>query len=174
MITEIWKPIENFNNYQISSLGRVKNISTGKVLKGSDNGEGYLQVKLFKAGKGYTIKIHRLVAETFLENPENYPCINHIDECKANNAVSNLEWCSYQYNINYGTRNERTSRSMLGKQNALGNKNSKPVKCVQTGEIFNCTRDAVRKYNLSLVSVCNAANPKHRQKTAAGYTWCYI
>ena len=176
---EVWKNIEGFPNYQVSSLGRVRNITTGKVLKGVDNGYGYLKVKLFKAGKGYTIKIHRLVATTFIPNPEKLPEINHIDECKANNAVSNLEWCTEKYNSNYGTRNERVGKAnsiaMLGKQNSLGKKNAaKPVKCIETGEVFDCTRDAARKYNLSLDLVCHAANPNHRQKTAGGFTWQYI
>ena len=179
MIKEVWKNISEFPNYQVSSLGRVRNITTRKVLKGVDNGMGYLQVIIFKAGKGYTRKIHRLVAESFLENPENLPEINHRDEDKANNAVSNLEWCSHEYNINYGTRNDRTGKAnsiaLLGKQNSLGKKNAaKPVKCMETGEIFKSARDAARKYNLSLDSVCNAANPNHRQKTSGGFTWKYL
>ena len=176
---EVWKTISEFPNYQVSSLGRVRNISTGRVLKGFDNGYGYLKVELFKAGKGYTRKIHRLVAEAFLENPENLPQINHRDEDKANNVVSNLEWCSHEYNINYGTRNERAAKAnsiaLLENKNSLGKKNAaKPVKCVETGEIFGCAKDAARKYNLELSSVSHAANPNHRQKTAGGYHWQYV
>ena len=171
---EIWKTIEEFNNYEVSNLGRVRNITTGKVLKGYADGWGYLQVKLFKAGKGYHKKIHRLVAEAFLENPDKLPEVNHIDEDKANNAVSNLEWCTHEYNNNYGTRNERIGKAMLGKQNALGNKNSKPVRCLETGETFKSARDAAKKYNLEIFSVCHAANPNHTQKTAGGFTWEYL
>ena len=168
---EIWKIINGFNNYEISNLGRVKNVSTGRVLKGVDNGWGYLQVNLFKAGKGYMRKIHRLVATAFIENPEKLGEVNHRDEDKANNAVSNLEWCSHEYNINYGTRNER-----IGKANSVAmlGKNSKAVKCIETGETFKSARDAARKYNIPVDSVCNAANPNQLRKTACGFTWCYV
>ena len=182
---EIWKTISDFNNYEISSLGNVRNITTGKVLKPILISTGYYQVVLYKQNKRYRKLIHRLVADAFLENPENLPQINHRDEDKANNAVSNLEWCSASYNANYGTRNKRIAKtlkkSMLGNKNSLGKKNglgnkskSKKVKCVQTGEIFNCTRDAAKKYNLEIFSVCHAANPNQKQKTAGGFTWCYI
>lgn len=170
---EIWKSINGFNNYEISSLGRVRNITTGKVLKPILNGYGYYKVILYN-NKAYTRFIHRLVAENFISNPENYPCVNHKDEVKTNNSISNLEWCSHEYNNNYGTRNER-----IGKANSiamLGNKNpmAKRVKCVETAEVFECTADAARKYNLELSSVSHAANLNHTQKKAAGYTWCYI
>ena len=76
---EIWKSINGFNNYEISSLGRVRNITTGKVLKPILNGYGYYKVILYN-NKAYTRFIHRLVAENFISNPENYPCVNHKDE----------------------------------------------------------------------------------------------
>ena len=170
-MNEIWKPIENFNNYEISNLGNVRNITTGKALKGFDDGWGYLQVRLYKAGKGYTKFIHRLVAENFIPNPENYLCVNHRDEDKVNNAVSNLEWCSHEYNNNYGTRNERIGEAMLGEKNHK----AKKVKCIETNEIFNSTADAARKYGLERCAVSNAANPNNTyHKKAAGFTWCYI
>ena len=167
---EIWKTIENFNNYQISSLGNVKNITTGKVLKSTLNGRGYYQVGLSKQNKRYTKLIHRLIAEAFIANPENHQCINHRDEVKTNNSIENLEWCSYQYNNNYGTRTERASKSRLGEKNY----NAKKVLCIETNEIFNCTRDAARKYCLERCAVSDAANTNHAQKTAGGFTWCYI
>ena len=166
---EIWKTINGFNNYQISSLGRVRSITTGKVLNGTADENGYLKVRLYKAGKGYTINIHRLVAKNFIPNPENYPCINHRDEVKTNNSIENLEWCSYQYNNCYGTRNERAAKTMLGNKNS-----DKPVKCIETSEVFECTADAARKYGLERCAVSNAANPNQTQRTAGGYTWCYI
>ena len=173
-MNEIWKTIEEFDNYEISNLGRVRNITTGKVLKPVLDNRGYYKVFLYN-NKAYTRFIHRLVAENFIPNPDNYPCVNHIDEVKKNNSISNLEWCSYQYNINYGTRNERVSRSMLGNKNGLGNKSkSKRVMCIQTGETFKSARDAERKYGLTPASVRSSANPNRNQKTAGGYTWCYV
>lgn len=70
---------------------------------------------LFKNGKRKTHRIHRLVALTFIPNPDNLPIVNHIDECKSNNMISNLEWCTLVYNNAYGTRNKRISKSMNGK-----------------------------------------------------------
>ena len=160
---EIWKTIEEFDNYEVSNLGRVRNIQTGRVLKPILISTGYYQVGLFKQNKCYRKLIHRLVAEAFLENSDNLPQINHIDEDKTNNVVSNLEWCSASYNINYGTRNKR-----------IGISHAKKVQCIETGEIFDCAKDVARKYNLEIFSVSNAANQNHTQKTAGSYHWCYI
>ena len=110
---EIWKDIPNYENlYQISNLGRVRSLHNrykGKqYLKACPNSKGYLLVSLCKNHTQRAFNIHRLVAEAFIPNPNNLPCINHIDENKLNNAVSNLEWCSYQYNNVYGHRIEKS------------------------------------------------------------------
>ena len=94
------------NMYQISNLGRVKSLNynrTGKeqIIKSHKRKDGYVQVCLCRNKKITTYKLHRLVAETFLENPNNLPCVNHKDENKENNQISNLEWCDKVYNINY-------------------------------------------------------------------------
>ena len=116
---EIWKTIDGYENYQVSNMGKVKNIITGKVLKQHNNGNGYLHVCLYnKEHKGKTIMVHRLVAKVFIPNPNNLPQINHIDECKENNCVSNLEWCTSEENINHGTHNFRTG---------YNNPNRKPI-----------------------------------------------
>lgn len=118
---EIWKDIKDFEGfYQVSNYGNVKSLerivecSNGrqrlckeKVLKLRKNNNGYLDVHLYKEGKGKTMKVHRLVAQAFIDNPSNHPIISHKDENPLNNCVSNLEWCTQEYNINYGTRNER-------------------------------------------------------------------
>lgn len=139
---EIWKPIDGYENYQVSSMGKVKNITTGKMLKGHSNGRGYLHVVLYNnEHKGKTIMIHRLVAKAFIPNPENLPQVNHIDECKENNCVDNLEWCTSEYNINHGTHNRRTG---------LNNPNRKPIYSVtQSGEVtyFESAREAEKYYN---------------------------
>ena len=112
--TEIWKPIQGYENYVISSLGNVKSLNyrqTGKehILKQSANEHGYQVVYLYKQNKRKHFLVHRLVAEAFIPNPDNLPYINHRDENSSNNCVSNLEWCTHEYNVNYGTRNERNS-----------------------------------------------------------------
>ena len=109
MKTEQWKPVEGFEDYAVSNLGNVKSLKYGKerILKPRKNKDGYLFVTLCKNGKMKNFKVHRLVASAFLPNPNNLPQVNHLDEVKTNNVVSNIEWCSAKYNMNYGTRMEK-------------------------------------------------------------------
>jgi hypothetical protein len=88
---EVWLPIKDFENYKISSLGRVQNINTGRMLKLTTKG-GYMFVGLSANCEGKTFPIHRLVALAFIENLENKPQVNHKDKNRSNNNVSNLEW----------------------------------------------------------------------------------
>ena len=99
---EIWKEILGYEGlYEVSNLGRVRNMRTGRILKPGPDKDGYLLVGLYKSGVRTTNKIHRLVGQAFLPNPQNLPQINHKDEDETNNAVSNLEWCDNKYNNNY-------------------------------------------------------------------------
>lgn len=84
----------------------------GKTLTAVIAPNGYPVVALWKDNRGKTVYIHRLVAETFIPNPHDYPIINHKDENKANNCVENLEWCNMLYNNNYAARNQRLSLSL--------------------------------------------------------------
>ena len=104
---EIWKKIEGYENYSVSTYGRVRNDKTGRILKPMDKNKGYLYVNL----QDKCHRIHRLVAQTFIPNPNNYPIVNHKDEDKSNNNVKNLEWCTSQYNNTYGTVVERRVNS---------------------------------------------------------------
>ena len=113
MKKELWKDIKNYEgHYQVSNFGRVKSIKFGKeiILKPVTDRHGYLIVGLWKNNKQKTYKVHRLVMEAFIPNTDNLPCVNHKDEDKTNNNVENLEWCTYTYNNNYGTRIERISK----------------------------------------------------------------
>lgn len=99
--------IENYPNYTISDKGEIVNTNTNKELKPYIRKDGYVVATLSKGGKKYKCYLHRLVAETFIPNPDNLPQVNHKDEDKTNNCVSNLEWITSKDNCNYGTRNER-------------------------------------------------------------------
>lgn len=109
---EIWKDVKGYEGlYQVSSLGRVKSFRQWArahkpqeyILKPSLITSGYHVVTLYKNSKREKFQVHRLVANTFIPNPEKLPCVNHKDENKLNNAADNLEWCTYTYNNNYGT-----------------------------------------------------------------------
>lgn len=102
---EEWKRVEGFENYYVSTTGRVYNTATSRFIgnKRSDNYE-YRKVKLSKDGVKKFIDVHRLVAEAFIPNPFNLRCVNHIDGNKANNCVENLEWCSYSENTRHAMR----------------------------------------------------------------------
>ena len=97
---EIWCPIKGYENiYEVSDKGRVKSLKFGKerILKLGITTDGYLMVKLLKNGEKKNLLVHRLVAQTFIPNPDNLPEVNHKDENKENNSVQNLEWCDRKY-----------------------------------------------------------------------------
>ena len=166
---EIWRDIEGYEGlYQVSNLRRVKSLNyrrTGKEenLKPRKDKGGYLFVFLYKEGKTKNCKIHRLVAQAFIPNPEKFSEVNHRDEDKTNNAVDNLEWCSSKYNCNYGTRNERRVKSK-----------SKPVMCLETGEVFSSAKEAQEKIGIFASSICGCANHKKRHYTAGSFHWKYV
>lgn len=122
---EIWKDIEGYEGlYQVSNYGRVKSLGNEasrkeKIRKVRFNNDGYPVIYLHKNGEKKFFLIHRLVAQTFIPNPNNLPEINHKDECKTNSFVENLEWCDRLYNINYGNAitkaNERRKRTRFFK-----------------------------------------------------------
>ena len=109
---EIWKDIKGYEGlYKVSNLGNVKSLKINANIKPS-KGRKYIGVNLYKNGVTKTKSIHRLVAEHFIDNPNNKPCVNHIDCNRTNNKASNLEWCTYKENNNYGNHDikKRVSR----------------------------------------------------------------
>ena len=114
---EIWKPISGYEGkYEISNLGRIKSYAqknrAGRITEGYEDKKGYRNIYLYKKPQcGKWHKIHRLVAMTFIPNPDNLPQVNHKDENKSNNCVDNLEWCDNNYNNHYGTRAQRAAES---------------------------------------------------------------
>ena len=107
---EFFLPIVGFDNYFVSNFGNVKNCKTNKILKPVNHRQGYKQIGLTKNGKCKTFKVHRLVGIAFLENPDNKPMIDHIDENKSNNNIKNLRWATNQENqSNQGKRINNTS-----------------------------------------------------------------
>lgn len=105
LANEQWRDIYGYDGmYQVSDLGRVRSRYSGewKLIRTNKDKYGYLQVSLCKGGKHKRFYVHRLVAQAFIENDDSGKNeVNHIDECKQNNRVSNIEWCDRHYNITY-------------------------------------------------------------------------
>lgn len=100
-----WKPIKDTDGlYLISDEGQVFSVRSNRLIKISLSNMGYHRVELNINGRAKKYGVHRLVAEAFIPNPNNYPCVNHKDEDPTNNHVDNLEWCTHKYNTNYGHR----------------------------------------------------------------------
>lgn len=179
---EIWRPIRDFEGlYEVSSLGRVRSLDAviecksrtgnpfvlhtkGQILRPQVYQSGYLYVHLKNKTKSRNIKIHRLVAEAFIPNPNHLPCINHKDEDKANNSSANLEWCDVMYNNNYGTHYERMAvtrqrpveQLTLDGQHVAYYASRKDVE-LKSGGKFNAK---------TIMGVLSG-----RRKTAYGYQW---
>ena len=162
---EIWKDIEDYEAlYQVSNFGRVKRVTTGRILKSGKDKKGYLHVGLYKNGIVSNKTIPRLVAQAFIPNPENKPEVNHIDEDKTNNMVSNLEWMTAKENLNHGTRNERAGKTL-----------SIPILAtnLKTGESteFYGTNECARQLGLNAGHITSVL--KGRLKQTGGFTFKY-
>lgn len=186
-MNEIWKDIDGYEGlYEVSNLGKVKSLGNEfsrkeKILKQGKKKNGYLYVILWKEGKYKTCLVHRLVAQAFLENPNNYSCVNHKDENKENNCVENLEWCDAKYNINHGTCIQRRVANMDYKTKvantdykAIAEKLSRQVyqydKNHNLIKIWKSVAEAGRNgYKQSTVSSCCLGKRKSHQ----GYIWSY-
>ena len=166
---EIWKDIEGYEGlYQVSNMGNVRSLNYNqtreiKVLKPSNN-RGYKLVVLSKNGKSKTYQVHRLVALHFIPNPNSLSIINHKNEDKTNNCVDNLEWCSQEYNINYGNRNKKV-RYKLSKPIIQLTPNNEIVKKWDGLTVIK------QELGFSVGNISECANGK--RKTAYGYIWKY-
>lgn len=182
MEKEYWVDIKDYEGlYQISNLVKIKSLDRivkgknnslrlkkGKILKLYLDKDGYQVVMLYKNGANKFCKVHRLMAQAFIPNPLNLPQVNHKDENKQNNNVENLEWCDNKYNQNYGTRNERISKT---------NRHSKFCKKVYQYDLngnlikeWVSTKECGRNgYNQGHVAACC----RGKRKTHKGFIWSY-
>lgn len=167
---EIWKNIFGYEGlYQVSNYGRVKSLNykqtrKEQLLKQGIDSRGRLKVILCKNKNKKTILVHRLVAQSFLDNPNNLPCINHKDENPLNNNIENLEYCSFLYNDNYGTRNKRIAKRLskqVGQYSLDGN-------FIRS---FQSTQEIQRELGFNQGHISKCCNGK--QKTAYGFIWKY-
>ena len=175
---EIWKEIDGYPNYMVSSKGRVKSLervimkSNGKrqtiketIRKGVKDKDGYLIVTLYDEYHNMkNIKIHRLVAKAFIPNPNNLPEVNHKDEDKTNNNVDNLEFCTTRFNLTYGNRLKKVIEK-ISKKCYQYDLNKKLI------SIFPSTQEASKLtgiLNSNITACCRG-----EYKTTHGYIFSY-
>ena len=134
-------------------------------MKWHSSGRGnYQYVELCKNGKRECKKVHRIVAETFIDNPYNLPCVNHKDENPLNNCVDNLEWCTHKYNLLYGDRRKK----VIEKERKAINQYTLDGFFIKT---HYSMQSAARFINKNASAICMCC--KGKQKYAYGYKWSY-
>lgn len=177
---EVWKEIKEVDGvYEVSNKGNLrskdrfvkvcgggKRLLKGQIIKPAKCKNGYYEAQLHYKGKRYIWLLHRLVALYFIDNPHNYPEVNHKDENISNNDANNLEWCTSKYNANYGSRNQRCKEKVI----------RKPVRQLSLDgtivKVFRGVKEAMRETGIDdsqIIRVC-----KGRNLTAGGYKWEYV
>lgn len=181
---EEWRGLIYQNNdysqyYEVSNFGKLRNTKTHKILKQTIGKTGYYGYcgSLGSRQKKKMFKIHKAVAETFIENPNNYEVINHIDGDKLNNNVNNLEWCTYQHNYNHAVKLGLMQNNFNSRQKAI-EKIKKKVRGINIKtndiKIFASTSDAAKFLGdiTKRTHISDVANGK--RKIAYGYKWEWI
>lgn len=168
-----YRQIQGLDGYLVSNKGDVislnyKNTGTKKALKPQER-NGYLLVNIKVDGTRHTFLVHRLVAQAFIPNPNNLPQVNHKDENKANNSVSNLEWCSAKYNANYGTRNEKVSKAQDCTKTPIM-QYDKNMNYINT---FESIHEAASELDLKVSNIWSVLNNKNRMKSTGGFVFKY-
>ena len=168
---EIWKDIKGYEGlYQVSNLGRVKrlrfinkntNIEKERIKSQKIRKDGYLEVALYKNGKGKSIQVHRIVAKTFIPNIENKAQVNHIDGNKKNNNVSNLEWVLGSENMIHSARQLRNNVRKINQYDLDGRYLATYSSITIAGEI-----NGIRESSIANVLA-------GRRNKAYGYKWRY-
>lgn len=181
MMTEEWKTIKDFPNYMVSNLGNVKSLNykrlhKEKLLKQHLGRNGYLYVYLYNKNIKGCKKVHKLVAEAFLEKQKNCQCINHINANKLDNRLVNIEWCTYSHNIkeSYRLGHKKPPVPMLGKKGELC-PNSKKI------NQYDLNGNFIKSWS-SLTDIQNTFGYLHQciskcalgyAKSSYGYIWKY-
>lgn len=172
---EIWKDVSNHKNIQVSNMGKIRNTHYNgsieeniKEYKPNRDGKGYLFVRTIINGEKVNLKVHRLVAQAFIPNPNNLPQVNHKNGIKVDNRVENLEWCTNQENIIHAIKNNLRIKK-FGKESP---NHREIVQFDKQGNFiknWDTITEAAKALNLSVTNINN--NLKKRSKTAGGFIW---
>lgn len=172
---EEWRPVPGYEGlYEVSNMGRVRSLDRMETFggvtrprKGRELSQiqkrGYRLVKLCKDGCVSAVYVHRIVASAFIPNPNGFPEVNHMDECKTNNAVNNLEWCDRAYNARYGTAPDRIA-TKLHKAVISIDSNGNETR-------YESVKDAAKAHGGTSGNICSALSGY--SKTAWGLEWRY-
>lgn len=177
---EEWRPVVGHDGYEVSNFGKVRSLDRdvkhkdahgglaifhykGRELAQTTHTQGYKLVPLGRHKK--SARVHQLVAQAFLPNPDKKPMINHKDGNPSNNCVENLEWCDNR-------ENQLHALYVLGKDANKDRKKS--VRCIETGEIFECAMDAARGNRHNANNIKAVANGYYGRKTCLGFHWEFI
>ena len=166
---EVWRPVVGYEGlYEVSSLGNVRSLPNNRhkeplLLTQAVHWKGYLRVALRKKGERKYKRVHRLVAEAFIPNPENKPTVNHKDGQRSNNCLDNLEWATM-------SENKHHSIDKLGAR--PWNENVRRVKCIETGEVYCSATYASKMTGVSVFMILQCC--RNPQKTARGYHWGFV
>ena len=180
MKNEVWKDVPNYEGiYKASNFGRIKMVkrtltdSLGKKINKKEHilkprtGNRYYMIALYKNGKREDLLLHRVIAQTFIPNPENKPFVNHKDENCFNNCSDNLMWCTQKENMNWGTINERMSKNSKSKRKV--NQYDMDGNFIKQ---WDCMTDFYKSKGLKLktgiIECC-----KGRRQSHMGYKWKY-
>lgn len=189
---EFWKDIKGYEGlYQVSDTGRIKSLQRHrknhtktqivkeKIKNTRKDPQGYLLLDLYKDNKPKTIRVHRLVAETFIPNPENKETVNHMDGDKENNDVENLEWASFKEQNNHIYEKKLKSDESIDKAiKAMNKASSKKTMCLNDGIIYNSASEAGRAVGVSaslIMRVCRGERKSAgKDKNGNSLRWGYV
>ena len=165
-----YRVIDDCPNYSVNRDGHIINANGNEKASHIDR-YGYLRTNLYSNGQMFSKRVHRLVAEAFIPNPENKPDVNHKDGNKRNNSVDNLEWVTRSENMLHaystGLNKPHPTYGMLGKHNPNGGRKGKPVRIVETGEEFDSIKDCAIAINGNDRAICDCLTG--RQHTHRDY-----
>lgn len=190
VVEVVWKSVVGYEGlYEVSNLGSVRTCEGNNVKQSISQKPNtcYKTVWLKKDGTGKSHYVHRLVAEAFIANPDRLPIVNHRDEDGTNNRVDNLEWCTNEYNLAYGTAQRRRSETVRGRKLSKDHKSAisasvkqfqnsevgtgKKVVCLETGEVFTSIGSAAEHFGISRSTIGMGCQ---RKTNGREYTFRYL